>query len=63
MTIIGVIIFFIGWIYAMGEFGFFLGLGIGWIPALFVAWILDFVILIAVGMLGFSIKAVVGKKR
>ncbi|WP_093119016.1 hypothetical protein [Salinihabitans flavidus] len=63
MTIIGVIIFFIGWIYAMGQFGFFLGLGLGWIPALFVAWILDFVIVIAFGLIGVSIGAVVGKRK
>ena len=63
MTIIGVIIFFVGWIYAMGEFGFFLGLGLGWIPALFVAWILDFFVVIVLGLLGISIQAIVGKRR
>lgn len=63
MTIIGVIIFLIGWIYAMGQFGFFLGLGLGWIPALFVAWILDFVIVIVFGLIGVSIGAVVGKRK
>ena len=52
MTIIGIIIFFIGWIYAISTFGFFLGLGLGWIPALFVAWILDFFVVLIKGTTG-----------
>jgi len=34
--IIGFIAFIAGWIYAINEFGFFLGVGIGWIPAFFI---------------------------
>lgn len=49
MTIIGIIIFFVGWIYAISTYGFFLGLGIGWIPAIFVAWILDFFVILIFG--------------
>jgi hypothetical protein len=30
---LGVIVFFVAWIYAIGEFGIFLGLGLGWFPA------------------------------
>jgi hypothetical protein len=31
------IAFIAGWIYAIGQYGFFLGGGLGWIPAAFVA--------------------------
>lgn len=56
MSIIGIIIFFIGWIYSIGAFGFFLGVGIGWIPALFVAIILDFIIVFSLGLIGLAIE-------
>lgn len=56
MSIIGIIIFFIGWIYSIGAFGFFLGVGIGWIPTLFVAIILDFIIVFSLGLIGLAIE-------
>lgn len=56
MSIIGIIIFFIGWVYSIGAFGFFLGVGIGWIPALFVAIILDFIIVFSLGLIGLAIE-------
>lgn len=36
--VVGPITFIIGWVYAISEFGFFLGVGIGWIPALFIGY-------------------------
>jgi hypothetical protein len=36
-SIVGGIAFLIGWGYAIMTFGFFLGGGLGWIPALFIA--------------------------
>lgn len=36
--IVGPLTFIVGWIYAISEFGFFLGVGIGWIPALFIGY-------------------------
>ena len=50
MTIIGVIVFLVGWYYAIASFGFFLGVGLGWIPALFIAWIIDFVVIAVFGL-------------
>lgn len=61
MSVIGIIIFAIGWIYAISSFGFFLGVGIGWIPALFIAWILDFVLTIILGIMGASMSS--GRKN
>lgn len=49
MTIVGIIIFVIGWIYAIAKFGFFLGLGLGWIPAFFFAKILEFLLTLIFG--------------
>jgi hypothetical protein len=34
--ITGIIAFIAGWIYAVMSYGWFLGLGLGWIPALVV---------------------------
>lgn len=50
MTIIGVLIFVIGWLYAIGQFGFFLGVGLGWIPAIFIAMILDTIVIAVFGL-------------
>ena len=50
MTIVGVIVFLIGWVYAIGAFGFFIGLGLGWIPALVIAWIVDLVVIAVFGL-------------
>lgn len=36
--VVGPITFIIGWVYAISEFGFFLGVGMGWIPALFIGY-------------------------
>lgn len=35
-VLVGVVAFAGGWAYAIGTYGLFLGLGLGWIPALFV---------------------------
>lgn len=37
--ITGVITFFGSWIYAMASYGFFLGVGLGWIPSLVIAFL------------------------
>lgn len=50
MTIFGVVVFFVGWIYAIGAFGFFIGVGVGWIPALFLAMIVDTIFIMIFGM-------------
>ncbi|NOD94875.1 hypothetical protein GS636_18945 [Ruegeria sp. HKCCD4884] len=44
MTIIRTLIFLAGWIYAISQFGFFLGVSLGWIPALLFAWIIETVL-------------------
>jgi hypothetical protein len=41
VTIVGVVVFVIGWIYAVLTYGFFLGLGVCWFPALVIALIAD----------------------
>lgn len=56
MSVIGIIVFFIGWIYAVGNFGFFLGLGLGWIPAIFVALIIDTVLITGLGLTAVAFK-------
>jgi hypothetical protein len=35
--IVGLIAFVSSWIYAVATYGWFLGLGLGWIPSIFVA--------------------------
>ena len=35
--ITSVLTFFICWIYAIASYGFFLGLGLGWIPSIVIA--------------------------
>lgn len=42
------VLFFGGWIYAIFQFGFFLGLALGWIPAFFFALIFEQIIVYAV---------------
>jgi hypothetical protein len=37
--IVGGIVFVLAWIYAIITYGFFLGLGLGWIPAAFIGFI------------------------
>lgn len=32
-TITGTVVFVIAWIYAIAEYGFLLGVGLGWLPA------------------------------
>lgn len=44
MTLFGIIIFLVGWLYAISAFGLFLGLSLGWIPALINAWIAQLVL-------------------
>lgn len=36
-------VFIAGWIYAIVSYGFFLGVGLGWIPAIFLAIITIFI--------------------
>lgn len=55
-SIIGIIVFIIGWIYAIATFGFFIGLGVGWIPALFIAKIADFLSFIILGAIGYTLE-------
>ena len=35
--IVGLIAFVIFWIYAIANYGWFLGIGLGWLPAMFLA--------------------------
>ena len=38
-----------GWIYAISEYGWFLGLGLGWLPAFFIAviaWFLFYIVVV-----------------
>ena len=37
--VVGAIVFLVSWIYAINEFGFFLGGSLGWIPSMFLGWI------------------------
>ena len=46
MTIFGIGVFIAGWIYSVGAFGFFLGVSLGWIPALIIAHIADLVFVV-----------------
>lgn len=36
VKIVGGIAFVIAWIYAIATYGFFLGVGLGWVPALII---------------------------
>ena len=51
VTIFGILVFILGWIYAISAFGFFLGVGLGWFPAIVIAWIADVVALFVLGAL------------
>ena len=42
-VIIGIVTFFGCWFYAFSEWGFLLGVGLGWIPSIFIAIIAGFV--------------------
>ncbi|HQU67042.1 MAG TPA: hypothetical protein PLI43_02465 [Albidovulum sp.] len=42
-VIIGVVTFVGSWVYAVSEWGFLLGVGLGWIPSLFIGIIAGFV--------------------
>ena len=54
------VIIFIGcWIYSMFSFGFFLGLGLGWIPSIFIALIGGFLWPILAGILVLCIGFIV----
>jgi hypothetical protein len=57
MSIFGLLIFFIGWIYAVVSFGFFLGLGVGWIPAVFIAFIADSILIAFFGVSIFAFRS------
>jgi uncharacterized membrane protein YeaQ/YmgE (transglycosylase-associated protein family) len=35
-TILGFLAFIASWIYAVSEWGFLLGVGLGWVPAFFI---------------------------
>lgn len=60
MTIIGIVVFIAGWIYAVGEFGFFLGLSLGWIPSFFLAKLIDWVL---IAILGLSLAVFTGSRK
>lgn len=52
--IVGGIAFVIAWIYAIASYGFFLGVGLGWLPAAvigFIAGILWPIVLFALALL------------
>lgn len=51
MPVFVVVVFFVGWIYSIVRFGYFIGFGLGWIPALVIAMLLDFAITICIGLL------------
>lgn len=42
-VIIGLVTFFACWAYAIFQWGFLLGLGLGWLPSFFIALIAGFV--------------------
>jgi len=53
------IAFIIGWIYAMSQYGLFLGLALGWIPALMIGFMAGAIWpLIALVIGGFLLAAV-----
>jgi hypothetical protein len=37
--LVGLVVFLAGWAYAISQFGFFLGVGLGWFPAMVIAWL------------------------
>jgi hypothetical protein len=52
--IVGVIAFLASWIYAVAQYGFFLGVGLGWLPAAaigFIAGLLWPLVVLVVGAL------------
>jgi hypothetical protein len=40
MGFVGVVAFFASWIYAISTYGWFLGLSLGWIPSIIIAFVL-----------------------
>jgi hypothetical protein len=61
-VILGFITFVACWIYSVQEWGFLLGVGLGWIPSFFVAIIAGFVgpALLFIGIIIFAV-AVIGE--
>ena len=56
----GVIVFAVCWIYAIVSFGWFLGIGLGWIPSLVIAGIAGFLWpVIAVAVAGVVIVVII----
>ncbi len=51
MPVFVIVVFLVGWIYSIVRFGYFIGFGLGWIPALVIAVLLDFAITICIGLL------------
>ncbi len=48
-NLFAVAVFAGGWIYAISEWGWFLGLGLGWLPAFFIAviaWFLFYIVVV-----------------
>jgi len=39
LAVTGGIAFFVSWGYCVAEYGFLLGLGLGWLPSIFVAFL------------------------
>lgn len=56
--IVGGIVFLLAWLYAVVTYGLFLGLGLGWLPALvigFIAGILwPFILLLLLGLAAYA---------
>jgi hypothetical protein len=51
---IGIAVFLMGWAYAVAAYGFFLGLGLGWLPAAFLGVIALFLgrFILGIGLFG-----------
>lgn len=57
-VITGGIAFVIAWVYAMLAYGFFLGLGLGWIPAMVIAQLAAILWPVVALMAGFVILSI-----
>jgi hypothetical protein len=58
----GIVIFGGVWIYAISQWGFLLGLGFGWIPALIAAYIGGFLWPLVVGVVAIYILFIIGNR-
>lgn len=63
MTIVGIAAFLIGWVYSISRFGYFLGIGLGWFPALVIAFLLDTVVTFIIGAILLKLSMREGEAR